>query len=59
LTELQACQANAECAAIASCAKACSDDPCVQACITQHPNGADDLNAYLGCAQQNCQTDCM
>jgi hypothetical protein len=57
--ELNACQANPDCVSLFTCAANCMDDPCVQMCAAQYPNGVDTLVPFLQCAQDGCSTDCM
>ena len=44
--EVETCMQNAECVALEQCADACKgDQTCVKGCVTDHPNGKDDLLA--------------
>ena len=62
--EMNACFANAECAAILQCAQECPvADPgnpdCPTDCATMHPLGAQQALAVLNCSNTNCSTECQ
>lgn len=53
-----ACNANSECVALASCASTAGTDDEIQDCIDQHPGGLDDIQALATCQQNSCSTQC-
>ncbi len=59
-TEISGCVGDADCAAIFSCAQACSpsDATCLQACVSNNPNGKTKFDAITACVQAKCATDC-
>lgn len=62
--EMNACFANAECAAILECAQACPvTDPgnpnCPQDCALAHPGGLQQALAVLNCSDMNCAMQCQ
>ncbi|MBI5524823.1 MAG: hypothetical protein HY897_00665 [Deltaproteobacteria bacterium] len=54
----QCANKNVECALIYLCIGECTDDDCVTDCYMAHPNGQDDYDAVVGCAQTECPEDC-
>lgn len=58
-TELGACQSNADCAKIVTCAAACTDQACADKCITDNPNGKTAWDAVEACGTTKCATECQ
>ena len=56
--ENDACVANPECVELADCINGCQDQFCVDDCVLAHPEGVDDLNAYLLCLDAQCNQAC-
>lgn len=57
--EVETCMQNAECVALEQCADECKgDQTCVKGCVTDHPNGKDDLLAVGQCIDASCKTEC-
>jgi hypothetical protein len=52
------CSNNADCASLLVCAKSCGDERCVDDCERQFPKGKNDLDAFLGCYQKSCASEC-
>lgn len=62
--EMNACFANADCAATLECAQACPmTDPnnpnCPQDCALAHPGGLQQALGVLNCSNTNCSTECQ
>ena len=58
-TEIQTCQANAACAALATCISAANGDAAKQqACMSQHSAGTSSYNAIITCGQAECLAAC-
>ena len=53
-----ACSENPECFALSSCLSGCADEPCRQACRTDHEAGISDLYLLSGCAAESCAAEC-
>lgn len=49
------CLNDAECSALLACADQCGDPTCHDACVAQHPGGADDYESLRECT---CQSSC-
>jgi len=58
-SELLGCRADAECIALAVCFTNCADQPCLDDCLTQHPDGQTALEPILTCTQGSCEAECM
>jgi len=54
--EVEACFADADCAAFRACVAACgpNEQMCAQNCLQQHPDAAPLQQAIRQCAQDNC-----
>ncbi len=52
--ELAICSGNPSCSAIADCITPCSTEGCVEDCVAQHPDGAQDLTTFTSCASERC-----
>jgi hypothetical protein len=40
------------------CAAACTDKPCVDKCLADHPDGLTAAGAVLECGDESCGTEC-
>ena len=59
-TEYCACYAIEECASLVGCLNGCGpgDDPCLQGCMTAHPESISQSFLLGDCAAQSCAADC-
>ncbi len=57
-SQLSACNASPECAALKTCEDACTDDTTCEACETMHASGVDLAYAYWDCLDTSCATQC-
>jgi len=53
-----ACAADADCIALLTCAQACNDGVCIDACVAAHRAGAATLDAVSACLQNQCGPSC-
>jgi hypothetical protein len=57
--EADACTASPDCQAFGECLTSCTDDTCVDQCVTDHPTGAALLLAFQTCIFcTHCPVDC-
>lgn len=59
-TEIQACNASSDCAALQECLAPCAqaDTLCILTCQEGHPKGGDLLQEVGSCAQMKCKSEC-
>lgn len=57
-TSFNACKADASCNSLWTCVEPCTNETCVQTCLSQHPDGQTKLQAFFGCAQNACADVC-
>lgn len=58
-SDLDSCQANADCKKLVDCANACTDDACVQKCIADNSAGVAAFTPLATCIQTKCATECL
>jgi hypothetical protein len=56
--ELQTCDGSMECTDHLSCLGSCTDQQCIDACATQFPLGATQLDALDQCLGSSCSDEC-
>lgn len=59
--ELTACKSNPDCVGLYRCAAQCSadDSTCFEACMSQFPNGSNDLGTAMSCIDKSCAKECQ
>jgi hypothetical protein len=57
VTQLR-CRDNQACLDVLACLQSCTGDQCFENCYAEHPAGAEDFGAKLGCAANNCFDEC-
>lgn len=57
-SQLSACQANSSCMSIIQCAANCTDQTCLDSCVSSYPSGASAFNAFYGCISEMCYIEC-
>lgn len=57
-SQMAACNAHADCAALLACAESCTTDPCYTACLNAHPSGATVFDAVAQCVNDYCSAEC-
>lgn len=57
-SQYQACGQQQDCVDFANCYGACSDQSCVDSCVSQHPSGAQTYSNMIDCICQDCSVEC-
>jgi hypothetical protein len=57
--EIQDCTSDAACVAAVQCINQCQNQACFNKCLQDNPNGADKVQALVGCVQNNCASECQ